>query len=406
MSRSLKIIVSAFAGLLVAFGAFWASIGPDWRALISDPPMNRDLLFWSQSQRDTSFRLLDRIPFISRSSWVADGEFTIPLPDGEPLLQEMDLQAYIDQNRVAGLVVLHNGRVRMEAYGLGFDRDERWTSFSVAKSLTSTLVGAAIQDGYINSLDDDITTYISDLDGSAYEGVSVRQLLTMTSGVAWNEDYEDPESDVAKIGSHESEDDTPNLVSYMSKLPRAHAPGEVWNYSTGETNLIGILVMEATNKSLSSYLSEKVWVPFGMEAKASWLLGSDGIEVSGCCIQARTRDFARFGQFVLEDGIIDGQRTVPQGWFDAATVNQVTVEDQRYGDRGYGFQWWIEGQEGSQFAALGIFGQSIFIDADRDLVIAINSSWTSAVGHRDHEGDARDEFHKTVQAAIDAESAR
>ena len=156
----------------------------------------------------------------------------------------------------------------------------------MAKSVTSTLVGAAVKDGYIKSLDDKVTRYIPGLRGSAYDKVSVRQLLTMTSGVKWNEDYTDPKSDVALFNLHKAEKGMDVTVSYMRKLPREAPAGTKWVYKTGETNLIGVLVSSATKKTLSSYLSEKVWAPFGMEQDASWLLGSTGHEISGCCIQA------------------------------------------------------------------------------------------------------------------------
>ena len=135
--------------------------------------------------------------------------------------------------RSAGLVILQDGRVRFERYGLGFDAKGRWTSFSVAKSFTSTLVGAAIKDGAIKSLEDNISVYVPGLRGSAYDGVSVRQLLTMSTGVRWNEDYEDPNSDVLRFNNAEPELGMDATVSYIRKLPRAHQLGTVWHYSTG-----------------------------------------------------------------------------------------------------------------------------------------------------------------------------
>ena len=151
-------------------------------------------------------------------------------------------------------MVLHDGKLRLERYGLGFERDGRWTSFSVAKSLTSTLVGAAIRDGHIKSMDDKVCDYIPQMKGSSYDDVSVRQLLTMTSGVQWNEDYADPNSDVAKFNNHKPEEGVDALVSYMRKLPREVPAGTRWHYSTGETNLVGILLNQATKKPLADYL--------------------------------------------------------------------------------------------------------------------------------------------------------
>ena len=285
-------------------------------------------------------------------------------------------------------------------YGLDFSDSGRWTSFSVAKSFTSTLVGIAIKEGFIDSLESDVTQYIPGLRGSAYEGVSVEQLLTMTSGVAWNEDYEDPEADVAKFLNHRGDGSMPDLVSYMRKLPRAHPPGEVWNYSTGETNLIGILVSSATGLPLAQYLEEKIWQPIGMQQSGSWLIGEDGHEISGCCIQAATLDYARFGLFILNGAILDGESILPEGWIAQATTTRAQTPMQ---GEGYGFQWWT--YDDGSYAARGIFGQGIFIDPQRELVIALNSSWTSAVGYRDGEGEVREQFYKQVQRGIDGEGA-
>jgi CubicO group peptidase (beta-lactamase class C family) len=239
-----------------------------------------------------------------------------------------------------------------------------------------------------------VTQYIPEMNGSAYDDVSIAQLLTMTSGIKWNEDYEDRNSDVARFNEHKAEPGVDVTVSYMRKLPREVPAGTKWVYKTGETNLIGVLVSKATKKNLSDYLSEKVWAPFGMEQDASWLLGSNGHEISGCCIQASTRDMARFGLFMLGGAEIDGKSILPDGWVAAATNDGPNHE-------GYGYQWWITG-DGS-YAAQGIFGQGIFIDPKRKLVIASNSNWPSATDEK--SAAARQAFYRQVQQAIDAEGA-
>lgn len=386
-------------GILALIAAsFWWFIGADWRRLLSNAPTDANVLFWTQDQRDAGFRMLDRVWFMVEARDIPSSDKVKTLPEGDPLALSVDMDAYIEEQQHAAVIVLHEGKIRYEGYGLDFDETGRWTSFSVAKSFTSTLVGAAIKDGYIDSLDDPVSKYVSGLAGSAYDSVTVEQLLTMTSGVRWIEDYEDPNSDVAVFNEHVSEDGSSNLVSYMSGLPRAHMPGEVWNYSTGETNLIGILVSEATGKTLAEYLSEKVWAPYGMAQKATWLLNEDGREISGCCIQAATRDFARFGLFMLEGAQIDGQAIVPEGWVTSATSKQAEIG---IPGEGYGYQWWT--YDDGSFAANGIFGQGIFIDPNRQLVIATNSSWRSAMGLRDNERADREAFFRTVQAAIDTE---
>ena len=207
----------------------------------------------------------------------------------------------------------------------------------MAKSITSTLVGAAIRDGYIRSMDDKVSDYIPQMKGSAYDDVSIRQLLTMTSGVRWNEDYADPNSDVARFNNHKPEEGVDALVSYLRRLPREVPPGTRWHYSTGETNLVGVLLSQATKKPLATYLSEKIWVPAGMEQQATWILSRTGQEISGCCIQAATRDFARFGLFILNGARVDGQSIVPEGWLAEATTERTGIGQP---GRGYGYQWW------------------------------------------------------------------
>ena len=257
---------------------------------------------------------MERISPTTQCNVVPASGAASPLPPGPPLKLPLDVDAYMAGQRSAALLVLHGGKLRLERYGLGFDRNGRWTSFSVAKSITSTLMGAAIRDGFVKSMDDKVSDYIPEMKGSAYGDVSIRQLLTMTSGVKWNEDYADPTSDVAQFNNHEPEDGVDALVSYMRKLPREAPAGARWHYSTGETNLVGIVIGRATNKPLSTYLSEVVWIPAGMEQKATWILSKTGQEISGCCIQAAPRDFARFGQFILNGAIVNGKSTVPDGW--------------------------------------------------------------------------------------------
>lgn len=358
-------------------------------SLIANLPRDQNVLFWTIEQRDAAFRTMDKL--VDTNDISAGGK-VYPLPAGKPITVDFDIDAFMKNQRNAGLIIIQDGKIRFEKYALGYSADGRWTSFSVAKSFTSTLVGAALKDGHIKSLEDKVTAYIPDLRGSAYDDVSVRQLLTMTSGVKWNEDYTDPKSDVALFNAHKAEPGIDVTVSYMRTLPREAPAGEKWVYKTGETNLIGVLVSSATRKTLSAYLSEKVWKPFGMERDGFWMLGSTGHEISGCCMSATLRDYARFGQFILGGGA----GVVPADWFAEATKKQAEIGQP---GRGYGFQWWTN-DDGS-FAAQGIFGQGIFIDPKRKLVIASNGNWPTATDP-EGVGKEREAFYKAVQFAIDA----
>lgn len=371
-----------------------AVIDSDTVKLVTNLPKDKNVLFWTQDQRDAAFRQLEKL---SGSNTIKAGGPVYPLLQGNPLVFPFDIDAHMAQQRNAGLIIIQDGKIRFERYALDFSKEGRWTSFSVAKSFTSTLVGAAVKDGYIKSLDDKVSTYIPDLKGSAYDDVSIEQLLTMTSGVKWNEDYTDPNSDVALFAKQQVEEGVDITVSYMRKLPREAAPGTKWDYKTGETNLIGVLVSSATGKTVSQYLSEKLWQPFGMEQDAIWMLGDTGHEVSGCCISASLRDYARFGQFILNGGIAGGKSVLPDGWLAKATTKHVGTG---MPGRGYGYQWWTN-DDGS-FAAQGIFGQGIFIDPKRKLVIASNGNWPKATDK--DLGPAREKFYNAVQTMIDNEA--
>jgi CubicO group peptidase (beta-lactamase class C family) len=399
MVRKMKIkkfLGILLASIVLAAGYWFSTLDKETRGLLAAMPTNADVLSWSQRQREAAFRAMDRMPFLAHAAIITPASKPMPLPSGEPLAIP-GVDDYMARQNTAGLVVVQDGKIRFERYGLGFDANGRWTSFSVAKSFTSTLVGAAIQDGYIASLEDKVSRYIPDLRGSAYDDVTIRQLLTMSSGVRWNEDYEDPRADVAQFNNAKPDPGIDATVSYMRKLPRAHPPGAVWHYNTGETNLIGVLVSSATGKSLAQYMQERIWHPAGMAATATWLKGKTGHEIAGCCLQAATRDYARLGLFILANGNVDGRQIVPPDWFAEATRKQKDIGQP---GRGYGFQWWT--YDDGSFAAQGIYGQGIFIDPQRRLIIASNSNWTrAAIGP---ESKARQEFYNVVRAAVDRTS--
>lgn len=354
-----------------------------------------DVLFWNQPQREAAFRAMET----HYASNVVHHGVAHALPAGAPLqprfVDGATLDTYMVAHHVAGIMVVQDGRVRLERYGLGAAPDTRWTSFSVAKSFTSTLVGAALRDGSIHSLDDRVTRYIPELAAGAYRDVTVRQLLTMTSGVRWNEDYVDPKSDVAMMYEGVRQPGVPLLVSYMAALPREFAPGERWVYKTGETDLIGILVTRATGKTLASYLSEKVWKPYGMASDALWLKDDvDGTEAGGSGFSATLADYARLGQFLLDGGTANGKAVLADGWIADATHKHADIG---VPGRGYGYQWWT--YDNGAFAGIGIFGQLLYVDPARHLVIVQLAAWPVATN--DEQAKARTAFVGAVIAGLD-----
>jgi CubicO group peptidase (beta-lactamase class C family) len=333
-------------------------------------PSELQVLFWNDEQRSARFRAME--------DWFAGHEVPAardprPLPEGRPLPAGLaqDIREAMLETGAAGVMVYQNGGVRFEDYALGFTPDQRWTSFSVAKSFTSTLLGAAVKDGFIASLDDPVTKYVPGLAGSAYEGVTVRQIATMTSGVAWNEDYTDPDSDVARMNSFVLEYGPDATVAQMRELEREAPPGEKWVYKTGETNLIGVVIENAVGLPLAAYAQTKIVEPAGFENGLFWMSDPRGGSIGGCCLSLSLADYTRMGVFVLEGG----GDVVPEGWFAEATDSLVDF-DGRAGF-GYGYQWWTYPQG---FGAQGIFGQSITIVPEDDLVVTIVSNWPTATG--------------------------
>lgn len=391
----LKFGAIIIAILIVAGGAYWFSLDKSVRYIILNQPSQPNPLFWDIKQRDAAFQsleMLNAIPYtvVKKGSDVRSLTITSPLP-----IPAEQTEQYFAQQRIAGLVVLHKGELVYEQYALGLDNSRKWTSFSVAKSFTSTLVGAAIKDGFIQSLDDTVAMYIPDLVGSNYETVTIRQLLSMTSGIEWNEDYTDPDSDVNRFNYSEPEPGVDATVSYMRKLDRVHPAGSHWRYSTGETNLIGVLLREATQQTLSDYLSEKIWQHTGAAQDASWLLGATGHEISGCCIQATVRDYALFGDFILNGAMVGGESILPEGYLKAATTKQADIGSD---NAGYGYQWWTN--DDGTFQGRGIFGQGIFIAPDDELVIAVNSNWPGA--KVPELSAARMSMYRDIQALVKA----
>ncbi|MBB3893351.1 CubicO group peptidase (beta-lactamase class C family) [Phenylobacterium haematophilum] len=380
--------------LAAAFGLHGAALAAD----PPPPPAGGSILAWTPEQQRYGYRNMEKVTPVEV---VARGAKVRELPLAASQIdpkwtwngQAQTVDSYMTAMNTSGVVVLKDGQIVLERYGLDRKPDERWTSFSVAKSVTATLVGAAIKDGKIKSLDDVVTNYIPQLKGGAYEGVTVRQLLTMTSGVKWNEDYTDLNSDVAKAGVTPGEPGMNPIVSYMRKLPREAEPGAKFVYKTGETDLAGILVSNAVGKPLSTYLSEKIWAPYGMEQDAIWVNDVAGHERGGCCMSMTARDYARLGQFMLEGGKVNGQDILPEGWVADATKAHQSFPPGGV-ETGYGYFWWIIP---GGYAAEGIFGQQIFVYPAEKLVIAINSAWPAA--SKDELWQAQMAFAQAVRRA-------
>lgn len=346
---------------------------------ITNPPVS-SILVWTPKQQLERYPAIEKVYAVNT---IKKGDKVRELPAAATQIapkitfdgKTTSLDAFMKDNRITGLIALKDGKVILEKYELGRKPTDRWTSFSVAKSVTSTLIGAAVKDGWIDSIYDPITKYIPELEGTAYDGVSLRRVMTMTSGAKWNENYADPKSDVSQAGLAPYKGGVDPLVTYMAKLKREAEPGTKWVYKTGETDLAGIALTRAlAGKSLSEYASEKLWKPFGMEQDAIWMVDKAGLERGGCCMSMTLRDYARIGLFMLGGGEIDGKNILPDGWVDDATSNQLPKSARDKGEA-YGYFWWP--REGG-YSAQGIFGQGIAVYPEENLVIAYNSAMLKA----------------------------
>jgi CubicO group peptidase (beta-lactamase class C family) len=333
------------------------------------------MLSWTPAQTITNFKHLDQL-FPVRT--VQRGVSTLELPNDEPIdpIVPLDgrrrtVEQLMDEYRVTGVIVLHHGRIVLERYAHGRTAQDRWFSASVAKSVTSTLVGAAIKDGLIGSIDDPITRYIPELKSApAFDGVTLRHLITMSSGLRFNENTTDPTSDMAFTDGGEVIDGRPPIITYAMKLTRARPPGAVEEYQTIDFDLIGIALFRVLKgRTVSDYLSEKIWRPAGMEADANWVLDKAGMERGGCCISATLRDYGRFGLFMAKGDRGPAGAVLPAGWIDNAHKPAWPFTDN---GSVYGLGWWVR-QDGG-YEAVGSYGQSVTIYPKDDVVIAVNAA--------------------------------
>jgi CubicO group peptidase (beta-lactamase class C family) len=312
-----------------------------------------------------------------------------------------DLVDYLALNRVTGLLVLKSGRIALEEYQLGNDESTRWMSMSIVKSITAALIGAAIRQGLIATIDDAVTEYLPQLAGSAYDDVSVRHLLQMSSGVRWTETYTNPDSDRRRMLAAQVAQRPGAILDLLAALPRAAAPGSLWNYSTGETYLAGALLRAAIGRPLAEYLSERIWRPCGMESEASWWLDAPGgLEIGGSGLSATLRDYGRFGQFMLNGGIAGGERILPEHWMQEASTPKL-VDGKSVP---YGYMLWpvtanVTGLNAGAYRAIGIFGQHIYVNPQAEVVIVV---WGALPKPSDSAPILDEDFFAAVVAALHA----
>lgn len=358
-----------------------------------------EIAAWSAEQKVAGFRNHDRI-YTTRT--VHRGAHVFPLRTSDeplsglhyriwnyqrhpvivPLYKQYGIDDFILHNNVTGLLVIKSGEIVLETYAAGNSQQTRWGSMSVTKSILSMLVGAAIADGFIRSPKDKVIDYLPGLKGTSYQQVTIENLLRMSSGVEWNLHEQDPDWKKARGMTFEE------LVGFLGSKNRYAEPGESFNYTDAEVNLLGAAVAAAVGEDLATYLEKKIWQPFGMETDANWMSYPGGIQTGACCFSATLHDYGRLGLFAMKNGRLnDGSTTLPENWMELSTKPSKSANN-------YGYLWWL--LNGDSYAAMGIYGQLIYIDPTEELVIAVQSTWDSATG---------DDYYLHQSAFIEAVTA-
>ena len=365
-------------------------------------PDTRNMLTWSQPDRVVGFRNDYRNyagDVFHHGNATPLQVSTTPLNEAHYEIngQTWNLKEYLKRQNVSGMLVLKDGKIAYKYLAEGNTDSTLWTSRSVGKSVVSMLVGVAIKEGKIHSLDDRVTQYEPDLKGTAWEGVTLKQLITHTSGVAWNEDYTQPTSDFAKLTQCEASPGTYACVrKLVAGLPRAHPAGQNWSYSSGGAWLLGDVLERATGMTLAAYLEKSIWQPWGMASDGVWhAYGKGEHDVGAHGFNATLEDWGRFGEFVLNDGKLpNGKAILPEGWVaqSAGWTHAKGSVSAAHPKGLYGYQWWNnevpvnaknvtpapDSSLKDSLWALGIFGQMIMVNRAENLVIVQWSTWPQA----------------------------
>ena len=288
------------------------------------------------------------------------------LPAGSKMTLPVETEAWIKDRALTSLLVMKGGEIRHESYHLDTSAEDRRISWSVAKSYLSALFGVLLEEGTIASIDDPVTKYAPELKGSAYDGASIRNVLNMASGVTFDEDYLDYDSDINRMGREIALGGT--LDQFTADLSETFvSPGEQWQYVSIDTHVIGMVIRGATGQSIASLLQDRIIAPLGLEQDLYYVTDGEGVAFVLGGLNITTRDYARFGLMIEQDGLYNSQQVVPAEWIAASTMPSAPTKP---GKIGYGYQWWIPvGAETGEFMARGVYGQYIYIDQARDVVI-------------------------------------
>jgi len=285
--------------------------------------------------------------------------------------QKLGTRQFLKDSWTTGLIVIQNDEIALEDYYLGNSAVTQNISWSMAKSFISALIGIAVNDGHIISIEQSVDAYATSLEGSGYEGVSIKNVLQMSSGVAFNEDYGDFYSDINRWGRDFSLGNSQD--AFAATLKNDIEPGTVNHYVSINTHVLGMVLTQATGRSITDYMQEKLYNPMGMEHDGLWIIDGQGMEMALGGLNLTLRDFAKLGSLYLHDGTFNGQQIVPASWVaDSRTMDQPHLLPGN--DFGYGYQWWMVGGDSGEFMAMGVYGQYIYINPETNTVIVKNSA--------------------------------
>jgi len=284
-----------------------------------------------------------------------------PTKEMNELSDELNFEDYLTENATVAFLVIQNDSIQYEKYFSDYEAASIVPSFSMAKSIISILIGCAIDEGLIQSVEDAVTNYIPELTENGYESVSIEHLLTMTSGMDFKEAYKSPFSDAATFYYGRT------LRKSLDQLKLKRKPGEKFEYVSGSTQLLGLILERVIGeRTVTQYLQEKLWTPLAMEYDASWSIDrkKNGLEKTFCCVNARARDFAKIGRLYLNKGNWNGKQIVSQNWVEKSTK----VDSTNGRAWKYQYQWWLPSKEGD-YEARGILGQYIYVNPAKNIVI-------------------------------------
>lgn len=307
--------------------------------------------------------------------------------------KEQSTELFLEETDTVGLLVLHNGNIEYENYWLTGGEDVQWPSWSVAKSYVSALVGIAIHDGLIGSVEDPVTNYLPELVGTGYDEVSIEDVLQMSSGARWNEDYSDSKSDINRLGRIIALGGS--LDKFIATIGPDIKPGSFNRYNSADTQVLGRLLVKVSGMSLSNYMEQKLWRPLGGEQDGYWLIDNRGMEMAFAGFHATARDYARIGELYRNKGKLDGKQILPENWVQASTTatkaHLLSGENPASNNEfGYGYQWWLLDGDDGEFTAMGVYNQFVYVNPAKGVVI-VKLSANSEFGVRDDQSSYRDQ---------------